>query len=365
MQGVATRSAKLGSVAQSTARSLFTASTRLNTPSNNRHSLIVASAEPTKAEAGDQTAPKVFKPQALTPAWENAVELLSTGVTVQTTITNVNKSGVLVQIGKLQGFVPYKLMDRKRLATAGPTEASDFKEQMVGQNISVKVVQVVVPERRLVCSEKAARLDEVAAGVAAGDVIEGRISSLHDFGAFIEVIEPAKFAGAEVILPLREVSWDWIPTVGAFLTRDQVVTVRVMAVNGPPSSKVVVSLKRMQQDPLEENLDNMLPLGGAAGYKDTTSGLSEVSADVPSGVEDILAQLSQESGIEEVTLGRRVEEKRTVSQDLELWMTKEEVQDGFNLVARAGRTVQEIHVKTKMGVDDMRGAVQRVLKRVN
>lgn len=51
-------------------------------------------------------------------------------------------------------------------------------------------------------------------------------------------------------------------------------------------------------------------------------------------------------------------------QDLELWLTKEEVADGFNLVARAGRVVQEIHVVTELTKDDMKQTVQRVLARL-
>ena len=44
----------------------------------------------------------------------------------------------------------------------------------------------------------------------------------------------------------------------------------------------------------------------------------------------------------------QVEEKRAVSQDLELWISKEVVKDGYNLVVRTGRLVQEIHVTTDL-----------------
>ena len=51
-------------------------------------------------------------------------------------------------------------------------------------------------------------------------------------------------------------------------------------------------------------------------------------------------------------------------QDLELWLSKEVVEDGFNLVARAGKLVQEVHVVTKLSSDEMKDAIQRVLLRV-
>lgn len=55
----------------------------------------------------------------------------------------------------------------------------------------------------------------------------------------------------------------------------------------------------------------------------------------------------------------------TPAQDLELWITKEEVEYGFNLAVRAGRVVQEVRVATGMSADEMRAAVQRVLRSIN
>ena len=57
-----------------------------------------------------------------------------------------------------------------------------------------------------------------------------------------------------------------------------------------------------------------------------------------------------------------MEEKRAVSQDLELWISREGVTDGFNLVARSERTVQELHVATQLSAQDMKQVVQKVLQ---
>lgn len=51
-------------------------------------------------------------------------------------------------------------------------------------------------------------------------------------------------------------------------------------------------------------------------------------------------------------------------QDLELWISKEVLEDGYVLVTRAGRTVQELKVTTDVSVDVMKSAVQRVLQRL-
>lgn len=298
----------------------------------------------------------IERPQAVPPAWTKAIELLQSGETFESTIQSVNKSGVLIKVGKLSGFIPYKLMNRYILDSI---DRSLWTEELVGRPVMVKVTQVVVPERRLICSEKAVMLENAANKLKPGDIVDGQIASLHTFGAFVELSEPSDFAGTEVILPLRELSWDWVANVNAVVSKGEKVSVKVVDVSTGPQCKVVVSLKRMEVDPLQETLDNVMPLSSP------TFGESEVAVVMPQGVEDILDELSKERGVGEVTLGRRVEERRTVSQDLELWMSKEAVTDGFNLVARAGRVVQEIHVRTDMDADSMRGAVQRVLKRVN
>ena len=298
------------------------------------------------------------RPDAVTPAWQEAIDLLQSGEIFTSTITAVNKSGAIIRVGKLNGFIPYKLMNRAQLSSL---DRSLWTQKLVGKDLTVKVTQVVVPERRLICSEKAAMLDKASLNLQPGDIIAGSVTSLHNFGAFIEVEEPAEYAGTDVILPLREISWDWISTVNSKLTKGQRVTALVRYVNLPPQAKVVVSMKRLEEDPLKETLDKVLPLEREGGFAD----MGAVPANIPTGVEDVLTELAKEDGVSDVTLGRRVEEQRTVSQDLELWISKESVADGFSLVARAGRIAQEIYVATDMSAGEMRAAVQRVLKRVN
>ena len=53
-----------------------------------------------------------------------------------------------------------------------------------------------------------------------------------------------------------------------------------------------------------------------------------------------------------------------MSQDLELWIGREGVQGGTNLLARAGRLVQEILVVTSLDADDMKATIQRVLRKL-
>lgn len=324
-----------------------------------RRAARAAAAPADEAPSTSAPAAEAVRPDLVTPAWQHAIDLLSSGESFTTPIVSVNKSGAIVRVGSLNGFVPYKLMNR---ALLGRIDQKAWSQNLVGRELTVKVTQVIVPERRLVCSQKAAMLDKASRDLVPGDVVAGVVTSLHNFGAFIEVEDPPELAGTDVILPLREISWEWVSTVNTKLTKGQKVRAMVKFVNSPPQAKVVVSLKRLEDDPLKETLDKLLPLSGG---REGLAPLGSVAADVPTGVEDVLEELAKEEGVTEVTLGRRAEEQRTVSQDLELWISKEAVADGFSLVARAGRVVQEINVVTGMSAGEMRAAVARVLKRVN
>lgn len=78
----------------------------------------------------------------------------------------------------------------------------------------------------------------------------------------------------------------------------------------------------------------------------------------------IVAVLMSTEGISDVRAGRQAEEKSTVAQDLELYLTKEDLASGFTLIVRSGRVLQELLVDTSLPRDAMKKALTRVLSRV-
>lgn len=78
------------------------------------------------------------------------------------------------------------------------------------------------------------------------------------------------------------------------------------------------------------------------------------------GLAALVEALRAAAGVEAVTLGRQAREQRVVSQDLELWMTNEKVTDGYSLVARYGRLVQELHLRSQLDRDAVKLLVLRV-----
>ena len=141
--------------------------------------------------------------------------------------------------------------------------------------------------------------------------------------------------GAEGLIHLSELSWDAVLTPEAVVQPGTVVRVRVLGADAE-KGRIRLSLKRMEADPLTETLDALLPLDAGddaervaspAAASTSSSSFSDDSASsdpalVPTSIEGVCDALRAEPGVDAVKLGRQAEEKRAVSQDLELWISR-------------------------------------------
>lgn len=165
------------------------------------------------------------------------------------------------------------------------------------------------------------------------------------------------------LVHISEVSWDLVRDVRDVLKKGDDVRVKVIQID-VEKSRLSFSIKQLQADPLFETLDTLMPHEGTLNT--VTSTADDVVPSEPlRDLEQICEELLREKGIINVKIGRRVLEKRVVSQDLELWLSNMPVEGGkFTLLARAGRLVQEVHLGTSLEREGIKQAVQRVMGRV-
>lgn len=90
----------------------------------------------------------------------------------------------------------------------------------------------------------------------------------------------------------------------------------------------------------------------------------EAGTEPISGVSSVIRELQKEEGITEVKIGRVSTSQGVVSQDLELWLTKEAKEGHFNVVARGGSSAQELAVYCTLSRNEMKAAIDRVLTRI-
>ena len=272
----------------------------------------------------------------------------------------VNRGGVVLRVtkGRFRAFLPKSQMRSSRLRgdfRGGAEEADETKmlEAQIGKLIDVKLVDH--SSKRIVVSERALLQERASEKLPVGDVKEVVVTSLSDFGAFVEVCDgQGEASGLEGLVHISEISWNRISHPRDAVKVGQREFVKVLEVNDE-TGRINFSIKQTQADPLMETLETIMPVTMPEPSIDEDD-LSEIP--LP-GLPDICSSLLKEDGIEAVIPGRQAMEQRVVSQDLELWLTNVFVEDGYNLLARAGRQVQEIHVVTRLDRDAIKRAIKR------
>ncbi|MBN1201085.1 MAG: S1 RNA-binding domain-containing protein, partial [Anaerolineae bacterium] len=164
-------------------------------------------------------------------------------------IAGYNKGGLIVRFGKVRGFVPASQLGRERQRRASDGSPEERWGAMVGEEIAVKVIEIDRARNRLILSERAAarewrerRKSNLMQELEVGEVRTGRVISVADFGAFVDL------GGADGLVHLTELSWKHITHPREVLEVGQEVTVKVISVD-PQRKRIGLSIKRQQHDP--------------------------------------------------------------------------------------------------------------------
>jgi small subunit ribosomal protein S1 len=181
--------------------------------------------------------------------WQRAEQYRQSQDVYETRVAGYNKGGLIVRFGRLRGFVPQSQMsaDRRR-ETAGETP-EDRWGSMVNQPIVVKVMEVDRSRNRLILSERSAaresrekRKEALIGQLQVGEVRTGRVVSLEDFGAFVDI------GGAEGLVHLTELSWQHVTHPREMLEVGQEVKVEVISID-PDAKRIGLSMRRQSPDP--------------------------------------------------------------------------------------------------------------------
>lgn len=307
-------------------------------------------ARPAASAAGKEAKPQKAKTD-WDVEWANVTKLMDDGTTVTVKVEMANKGGVMVKVGKLKGFVPASQLDPSRFDTSAGENLMDQLVSLVGQSVSIKVLTVDQERRSVVLSERAELREGKLNALSEGDVCKAVVRSLADFGAFVELLDDNGDANfVEGLVHVSEISWDRVLHPQEALCVGDVVQVKVTSLERK-KGRIGFSIRQMTHDPLLETLDTLLPQDDESCEE--TWELGETLPPFPklSLVMDIM--LSQ-PGVQAVQPGRHALESRVVSQDLEMFLPKSKSDDGYNILVRTGRQVQELHVVTALSRDELK-----------
>jgi len=186
--------------------------------------------------------------------WENAERMMSAEEVIHSKITGFNKGGLIVAVGGLRGFVPSSQVSIARRALSTGDTPEQRWQKMIGEPISVRVVEVDRERRRLILSERAASVEtrqslkeRVISELEVGKTYTGRVTSLADFGAFINI------NGADGLVHLSEISWDRVQHPNEVLEVGQEVQVKIINVDRE-KRRIGLSLRQLQEDPWQSKV---------------------------------------------------------------------------------------------------------------
>lgn len=295
--------------------------------------------------------------------WRAARTYKESGVIFDGRIEGFNNGGLLIRFYSLLGFLPYPLLSPSYSCKDPQKAIQDIAKDLVGTSVSVKVTEASEEEKKLIFSEKDAMWSKYSNQVKVGDVFDAKVGSVEDYGAFVHLQFPDGRYHLTGLVHVSEVSWDLVQDVRDFLNEGNQVKVKVIHIDRD-KSRITLSIKQLEEDPLLETLDKVIPQEGES-VSDAVNMSSTSNMEPLPGLQSICKELLQEDGITEVRLGRQGLEKRVVSQDLELWLSNVPAKDKqFTLLARAGRQVQEVYLTTTLDQEGIKKAVQMVLGRV-
>lgn len=278
-------------------------------------------------------------------------------------VEGFNGGGLLVRFYSLVGFLPFPQLSPSHSCKEPNKTIHQIAKGLVGSILSVKVIQAEEESRKLIFSEKEAVWTKFFTQINVGDVFEGKVGSVEDYGAFVHLRFPDGLYHLTGLVHVSEVSWDLVQDVRDILTEGDDVRVKLVNIDRG-KSRLTLSIKQLEEDPLLETLDKVIPQEGSADSDSLTTSNSSTIEPLP-GLDAIFKELLQEDGINDVRISRQGFEKRVVSQDLQLWLSNVPPSDNmFTLLARAGRQVQEIQLATSLDQEGIKKALQRVLERV-
>ncbi|KAG4995608.1 hypothetical protein JHK82_032339 [Glycine max] len=278
-------------------------------------------------------------------------------------VEGFNSGGLLVRFYSIMGFLPFPQLSPVHASKEPEKSIQEIAQGLIGSIMSVKVILADEDNKKLILSEKEAAWSKFSKQVNVGDIFEVRVGYVEDYGAFVHLRFPDGLYRLTGLIHVSEVSWDLIQDVRNILKVGDEVRAKVVGIDWG-KSRINLSIRQLEEDPLLETLDKVIPQDGSAD-PDSMSGGDSGSIEPLPGLETILEELLQEDGIYDVRISRQGFEKRVVSQDLQLWLSNAPpTNQRFTLLARAGRQVQEIHLTTSLDQEGIKKALQRVLERV-
>ena len=179
--------------------------------------------------------------------WDKLRKIKENDEIIKVKILGANKGGLIAEVESIQGFLPVSQLAPEhypRVEGADKTKILQKLQQLIGSDLEVKIFDVNPQEEKLIFSEKATdteKLKEILKNYKMDDVVEGEITGVVDFGAFM------KFGDLEGLIHISELDWQLIENPSEIVKVGEKVKVKIIEITG--DGRVSLSLKALKKDP--------------------------------------------------------------------------------------------------------------------
>jgi len=196
--------------------------------------------------------------------WQKLREMKETQEIIKVKITGVNKGGLLTSINNIAAFLPVSQLSPEnypRVADADKAKILKELQKFIGKTLEVKVLDLLAEENKLILSEKAKTeqlLKELLKDYKKGDIIEGKITGIADFGVFIKFPASQKTAEAESttdekaiegLIHISELDWQLVQNPAEIVKVGEMIKAQIIDIN---NNQVFLSLKSLKENPWEK-----------------------------------------------------------------------------------------------------------------
>ncbi|PJE69582.1 MAG: 30S ribosomal protein S1 [Candidatus Staskawiczbacteria bacterium CG10_big_fil_rev_8_21_14_0_10_38_10] len=184
--------------------------------------------------------------------WEKIREKKEKGEILEVQILGANKGGLLGNVEGVPAFLPVSQLSPEhypRIENGDKQKILEELQKFVGKPLQVKVIDLDPRENKLILSEKAKeeeKIKEILKEYKAEDIVDGEISGVADFGAFIKFGK----GNLEGLIHISELDWQLIGDPSEVVKVGQKVKAQIININ--KNNQVFLSLKRLKKDPWTE-----------------------------------------------------------------------------------------------------------------
>ncbi len=178
-------------------------------------------------------------------AWKSIEEKAQSGEPIVGRVIEVVKGGLIIDLG-VRGFLPASLVDIRRVQDLDEFMGTELRAKVIELNRSRN--NVVLSRRAVLEDERKEMRQAILDRLNPGDVIEGQISNIVDFGAFVDL------DGMDGLIHISELSWSHVNHPSEVLDVGQTVKVEVLDIDRE-RQRISLGLKQTQSDPWQQVID--------------------------------------------------------------------------------------------------------------